>query len=100
MPETRQSKVHGIESWLQDRIGGEVAPYRDDKRRVTCFRVEGLDIRAEPVLCVHDEALDVVGLEKILKDLDQGLVPDRLRKHPSIRLRYTEKGVDRLFRNG
>ena len=88
-PESSQSKLEGIKDWLEEQLGGEVDIYRDNTRRVTCFRVEGLTTQAEPVLRVTDEALDDLGLETILEDLDQQQVPEKLLAHPTIHRIYT-----------
>ena len=72
-------------------MGGDVCDHRDRAHRVTWFRVEGLiDVEDDPVLRVHDEALDEgeLGLKTILEDFEQQKLPEELLAHPTIHRPY------------
>ena len=84
-----QSKVDGIEGWLEDRLGVEVNVYGDDIRTTTCFQANVPNLRPSPVLRVTLRALEDVELETILEDLDREQVPERLLARPDIHLPYT-----------
>jgi hypothetical protein len=105
-PENPQDKIDGIRGWLEEQLGGQASVYSDSDRRVEVFRVEGegepLSARLaglgfrdepEPELHVTTRALEAFDLERIIEDLEQQMVPKRLRENPTVQLLYDETHV-------